>query len=188
MIIEGFVGPTYQMDAVSFDCQRSVNLFPIISEVGTSKSIAALRLTAGLEEIALPGGGPIRGCIEADGRSFWVSGDALYEVELDGTVTNLGTLLTATSRVTMNYNGTQVMIIDGEYGYIFTLETDAFTQITDPDFPYPAVYGTYQDNYFIVVKGGTAQFYISAIGNGLSWAADDFTTAESAPDDLVGII
>lgn len=188
MIIPGFVGPTYQMDAVSFDHQRSVNLFPIISETGTSKSKIALRLTAGLEEFATIGGGPVRCCIEADGRSFWVSGDTLYEVDSGGTPTSRGTLLTATSRCTINYNGTQLFIVDGLYGYIFTLATNAFAQISDIDFPSPAVFGTYQDNYFIVVKGGTAQLYISAIGDGTSWDNLDFITAESAPDDLVGAI
>jgi hypothetical protein len=82
-----FVGSTYQMDARSFDVQRCVNLFPIMSEVGTSKSKAALRLTAGLESFSTPGDGPIRGCIEADGRSFWVSGSELWEVDSAGTET-----------------------------------------------------------------------------------------------------
>lgn len=185
MILEGFVGPSYQMDAVSFDHQRSVNLFPITSETGTSKSVAALRLTAGIESFSTIGGGPIRGCIEADGRSFWISGDEFYEIDTDGVATDRGTLLTATSRCTLNYNGTQVMIIDGTYGYIFTLGTNVFEQILDVDFPSPAAYGTFQDNYFIVTKGGTAQFYISAIGDGLSWDVLDFVSVESSPDDLV---
>lgn len=188
MEIQGFVGPSYQMDAISFDCQRSVNLFPITSETGTSKSVSALRLTAGLSIYSSVGGGPIRGCIEADGRSFWVSGSDFYEVDSAGVATDRGDLLTATSRCTLSYNGTQIMIIDGTYGYIFTLATNVFTQITDMEFPSPAVYGTYQDNYFIVTKGGTAEFYISAIGDGLSWDSLDFVSVESAPDDLVCVI
>lgn len=188
MKLQGFVGPTYQMDAVSFDCQRSVNLFPISSESGTSKNIAALRITAGLELFSSIGGGPIRGCIEADGRSFWVSGNEFYEVLTNGTSVVRGSLLTNTSRCTLNYNGTQIMIIDGTYGYIFTLATNSFAQITDPQFPSPAVYGTYQDNYFIVTKGGSAEFYISALGNGTSWDALDFVSVESSPDDLVCVI
>lgn len=188
MRIQGFVGPTYQMDAVSFDCQRSVNLFPITSESGSSKNVVALRFTAGLEEFSTVGGGPVRGCIEAGGRSFWVSGDGFYEVDSDGNETSYGTLLTATSRVTLNFNGAQIMVVDGLYGYIFTLATNVLEQILDPGFPSPAVFGAYQDNYFIVVKGGTAQFYISAIGDGLSWDVLDFTTVESSPDDLVGAV
>ncbi len=187
MKIPGFVGPTYQMDARSFDHQRSVNLFPITSESGSSKNVAALRITAGLQQVALIGGGPIRGCVEAKGRSFWTSGSELWEIT-NGVSTKRGDLLTATSRVTMNFNGSQVFIVDGIYGYIFELSTNTFSQITDPGFPSPAIFGAYQDNYFIAVKGGTAQFYISAIGDGTSWDVLDFTTVESAPDDLVGAI
>ena len=188
MKVPGFVGPSYQMDAVSFDHQRSVNMFPISSESGSSKNVGALRWTAGLEEFAPTGGGPIRGCTEADGRSFWVSGDMFYEVLADGSSVALGLLLTATSRCTVSYNGTQIMVIDGTYGYIFTLADNSFVQITSPGFPSPAVYGTFQDNYFIAVKGGTAQFYISAIGDGLSWDVLDFVSVESSPDDLVCVV
>jgi hypothetical protein len=188
MKIPGFVGPTYQMDARSFDHQRCVNLFPIMSEVGTSKSVTALRGTAGLSLFATAGGGPIRGCIEAAGRSFFLSGSELYEVDSSGTATLRGSVLTSTSKVTMHFNGTQIFIVDGLYGYIFTLATNNLAQIVDADFPFPAVFGAFQDNYFIVVKGGTSQFYISAIGDGTSWDALDFTSVESAPDDLVGAV
>lgn len=188
MILPGFVGPSYKMDAVSFDCQRSINLFPLTSESGTSVSPNALRKKPGKELFATAGGGPIRGCIEADNRSFWVSGAELYEVDTLGVSTLRGTLLTATSSVTVDYNGTQLFIVDGTYGYIFDLATNAFNQITSPGFPMPAVYGEFQDNYFIAVKGGTAQFYISAIGDGTTWDILDFTTVESSPDDLVAVV
>lgn len=188
MRLQGFVGPTYQMDARSFDHQRCVNLYPIISESRTSKSVAALRGTAGLELAVEAGGGPMRGCIETNGRSFWVSGNTLYEMLTNETVVSRGTLDTSTPRCTLSFNGTQIFIVDGTFGYIFNIDTDTFTKITDADFPSPAAFGTYQDNYFIVVKGGTSQFYISAIGDGTSWDALDFSSVESMPDDLVGAV
>lgn len=188
MKIPGFVGPTYQMDARSFDHQRCVNLFPILSEVGTSKAVTALRGTAGYSLFSDLTGGPIRGGIQADGRMFWLSGNTFYEVDQDGVSTSRGTILSDTTNVTMHTNGTQIFIVDGTYGYIFTLATNVLAQIADGDFPSPAVYGAFHDNYFIVVKGGTSQFYISAIGDGTSWDALDFTSVESAPDDLVAVV
>ena len=63
------------MDAVSFDNQRCVNLYPLLSESGTSKSPAALRSVSGLKEFATMGGGSIRGSIESADRAFFVSGN-----------------------------------------------------------------------------------------------------------------
>ena len=43
-----FVGQTYQMEAVSFDNQRTVNYYLLASVSNISKSKYALRPTAGL--------------------------------------------------------------------------------------------------------------------------------------------
>jgi hypothetical protein len=178
-----FVGQTYQMDAVSFDNQRCVNLYPLISETGASKGPTALRSTPGLLEEYAIGGGAIRGGIESDGRAFFVTGSEFYEVLEDGTSVNHGSLNSATSIVSMEENPTQIMIVDGEFGYIFTLATDTFVQITDPDFPTPSDL-TFLGGYFIVTSGKTFQW--SDLNNGLSWDALNASTVESSPDALVG--
>lgn len=181
-----FVGPTYQMEAVSFDHQRSVNLFPILSESGLSSSPAALRSTPGLSTFIDVGGGPHRAAIESDGRAFVVSGDGFYEIFEDQTSTLHGTLNTFTSNCQIADNPTQIMITDGTDGYIFTKSTDTFAEITDVDFPTPSSL-TFQDGYFIVSKADSSQFHISSLNNGSSWAALDFTTVEGNPDDLVAV-
>jgi len=173
------------MESRSFDNQRCVNLYPIISETGDSKSVSALRCVPGLTEFTTIGGGGIRGGIESGNRAFFVSGTEFYEVFTDGTSTLRGTLSTSTSIVSMEENPTQIMIIDDQYGYIFNRTTNTFTQISDVDFPVCSDL-TFQDGYFIVTKTDSAQFHISALNNGLTWAALDFTTVESSPDDLVG--
>ncbi|MET3414823.1 packaged DNA stabilization protein [Methylobacterium sp. 1030] len=183
------VGPSYRLDGRSFDCQRTINLFLIASETGTSKSPACLRLTPGLALFAQAGGGPGRGCKTTanDGRGFVVSGNGFYEVLEDGTTVLRGTLLTSVGMVSIAENGSQVMIVDGRFGYIFTIATNAFAQITDPDFPACSMVD-YQDGYFIVFKLGTGQPYISAINDGFSWDPLDFSSTESSPDNLVGLI
>lgn len=187
MKFPGFVGGSYEMDALTFDCQRTINMYPIISESGTSKSVAALVSIPGYELFATVGGGAIRGAkTVASGRAFVVSGLELYEINSDGTGTLRGTLSTATSRVSMAENGTQLMIVDGQYGYIYNMDTNVFAQITDSDFPVCATV-TYQDGYFIVPETGTPNFYISALYNGLSWDALDFSNAMANPDNLVSV-
>ena len=186
MIID-IVGQSYQMEAVSFDNQRTVNMYPLLSETGTSKSPTALRSTPGLLEFATLGGGPIRGSIETKTRAFFMSGNEFYEMSTTGVGTLRGTINTTTGECFLAENPTQIMIIDGLDGWIFNKTTDAFTQITDVDFPVPS-HLTFQDGYFIVTEANTNKFWLSNINNGLAWDNTDNNTVESSPDHLVGLI
>lgn len=180
------VGASYQMDARSFDVQRTINLYPIVSEVADSKDVVALKKCAGTSIYRTVGGGAIRGAIStARGRSFVVSGLEVYEITTTGS-SLLGTINTATSRVSIAENGDQVMFVDGSDGWIFTQSTDTFAQITDVDFPDASVV-KYLDGYFVVNKADTAAFYISALNDGFTWDALDFAVVSSNPDNLVGM-
>jgi hypothetical protein len=180
-----FIGPSYNLDAVSFDCQRTINLYPILSESGTSKSVAALIKTPGLSLFATAPGGPIRGGISStSGRAFLVSAQYFVEMNADGSTTTWGQLNTQSSRVSVAENNTQIMVVDGQNGWIFTKATNAWAQITDVNFPKTS-FVTHQDGYFIIVEDGTQNFWISGIADGFSWGALDFTSVESSPDNLV---
>ena len=188
MKVPGFVGPTYVMDALTFDCQRSVNLYPMMSETGTSKSVTALRSAPGYEVFSAQDAGPGRGGkTAANGRCFVVCANTLQELNTDGTRTDRGTLLTNTSRVSMAENGEQLMVVDGEYGYILEFATNTFSQITDVNFPVSEVV-TFQDGYFIVVEKGTINFAISDLYDGLVWPPLDVSSAASNPDNLISCI
>ncbi len=179
----GLVGPSYEERSPVFDAQRSVNCFAVMDKMG--KETAALYGTPGLSLFATAGTGPVRGVFStAAGRAFAVSGATLYEISSTGTATSRGTLNTSTGTVTIDENGLQLMICDGGDGYIFTYATDAFVQITDVDFPTAGTV-TFIDGYFIVNEVDTGKFYISALYDGLTWAALDFATAESSPDELL---
>ena len=69
MKLQGFIGPTYTMDARTFDSQRSVNLYPMISETGTSKSVAALRSVPGYVTGYTAGGKVLTPTIAYDNQS-----------------------------------------------------------------------------------------------------------------------
>lgn len=182
-----FVGPSYTLRSLNADCQRSLNLYPEVIESGTGKSVSALIGTPGLVRFATAGNGPVRGCWNAQGRGFVVSGSGLYELASDGAATLRGTLATSTSRVSMADNGVQLVIVTGAEGYILTLATNAFAQITDPDFG-NADRVVFQDGYFIFNMPGTQQFQVTALYDGFSIDALDFAAAEGAPDDTVSIL
>ena len=188
MPVVPFVGPSYEMDARSFDVQRSINLYPLVSEVQTSKAITALRSTPGLSLYATAGDGPGRGCISStSGRAFVVSGSGFYEVFADGTTTLHGSLNTFNNQVSIAENSTQIIVVDGSDGWIFTKSTDGWAQIVDVDFPTCSVV-SYQDGYFLTIEDGTQKFYISAINDGTSWDALDYTEVQSSPDALVSVL
>ena len=113
---------------------------------------------------------------------YAVIGIDVFRVSPDGKMTLMkGGLNTYQGPVWMEDNGTQLMIVDGTYGYILTGTT--LSQITDTDFPTPSSL-TYQDGYFIVSKKDTGRFYISDSYNGTAWDALDYATAEAYPDNL----
>lgn len=129
---------------------------------------------------------PVRGWLAVGERLFAVHRGTLYEVDNAGTRTSRGTLNTTTGRVSMQTDGTVVLIVDGTNGYTFTLATNTFAQILDADFPNGANTCDWLDGQFVVDAGdGEDSFYWSA--NGTSWDALDFATAESSPDGLVRV-
>lgn len=182
----GLIGPSYNQRSLPFDAQRTINLYPIFDEQG--KEVAALYGTPGLEYFTMSGTGPIRKVFcSTNGRAFAVSGNYLFEISSDGTATNHGTLNTTNGNVTIDENATQLFICDGEDGYVFTYATNTFAVVSDGDFP-SAGTSTYIGGYFVVNQNESGRFYISSLNDGASWAALDYATAESSPDQLKRVL
>jgi hypothetical protein len=132
----------------------------------------------------------VRGVYAAStGALFAVADNKLYQLTLSvdtWSYSELGTLNSGHGPVSMADNGEHVVIVDGSYGYVWTLDTSSFAQITDPDFP-GADQVTFQDGYFIFNRPGTQQFFISGL-NDTAFDALDIASAEGSPDNLVGLI
>ena len=189
MRFPGFIGPSYTLVSRNADCQRTVNLYPEINELGTGKEreVAALVGTPGLSLLLTLPTGPVRATYTAsDGTLYAVGGAKLYSISSDWVETELGTLNSGTGPVSFADNGNQVILVDGDYGYVYTVDIASFAQITDPDF-LGADQVTYLDGYFIFNKPDSQQFYFSGL-NDVSFDALDLASAEGAPDNLVGLI
>lgn len=183
----GFIGPSYTLGSVNVDCQRCVNLYPELNEVGTGKEqeIASLVGTPGLETLVTLGAGPIRGMWRAsNGRSFVVSGTKLYELDDEFEETERGTLTSLTGEVSMADNGIQLVIVDGLDGYYLTFATDVFTEITDENFQ-GANQVVYSDGYFVFNKPDSDYFYIADL-NSITFLGEE-KQLEGSPDLLIGI-
>lgn len=190
MRLKGFIGPAYTLRSVNLDCQRCVNLYPEINELQTAADgeIGALVSTPGLKLLGTCGNGPIR-CIyvSSTGGLVIVSGSEIYKASSSWVFMKLGNLNTSTGPISAADNGSQIILVDGRYGYIVTLSTGAFAQITSPNFP-GADTVTYQDGYFICNNPGTGQFFLSALYDGFTWDALDFASAEGSPDNVVAVL
>lgn len=135
------------------------------------------------------GATPCRGAWNFDGLSvaYIVHRGVLWEVNNAGGKTNRGTLLTTSGRVSIADNGTQVMIVDGTYGYIYNTVTNVFAQITDGDYPANTTTVCFLAGRFIVSIAGSGRFYCSDLYDGLSWDALNFANAESNPDPIMSV-
>ena len=187
-----FIGPTYTSRSRSVNAQRTVNLYPEVDPTGTAKgqqnAVAALYGTPGMRyRLAAPGTGPLRGLYtSSQGTLYAVQAGWWYRWDLDLQWVPIGALQTMTGPVSHADNGTQVCMVDGPYGYIYTESTQTFGQITDPDF-LGSNRVAYIDGYFCFAQPGTQRFYISELLDGRAYDSLNFASAEAYPDTLVSL-
>lgn len=123
----GFVGPTYSLQSVNVDCQRCINLYPEINELGTGneQEVASLVSTPGLRLLTTLPTGPIRGEYTDSSGNLWVvAGDAIYQISDEWDYTFIGTLQTQSGPVSFADNGIQMVVVDGPFGYQINISTN----------------------------------------------------------------
>ena len=180
-----FIGSAYSAASTNLGSQRCLNWFPEVAPEG--KEPIALMPRPGMTSWCDTGApGVVRGGLVIDDVSYVVVGAEFYTIDPDGTATLRGTLLTTTERVGIAATATQVMIVDGVYGYLYTIATAAYAQITDVDFV-GADWVTALDGLFVVNDPGTSQMRCSDTYDGSAWDALDFATAESSSDAIVRV-
>lgn len=178
------IGPSYFLPDRKSAVQRAVNLFMRqVEGLGESKQ-AVLQSTDGLSQL-LDLGGTVRGsCVMSDQREFVVAGATLYEI-VSGVAVSRGAIAAGTSFVCLCAGETQLVAVDGSSGYVLTLATNAFGQITDPDWR-GAVWVTQVNGTFVFVPpNNLEQFYLSAIDDATTLDALDFSSADAQPGNIV---
>ncbi len=122
MRFQGFIGPSYTMQSVNVDCQRCINLYPEMDEIGTGNAgeVASLVSTPGLKLLVTLPTYPVRGVYtDSTGHLWAVGGNTLYSISKTYAATSAGTLLTSSGPVSFADNGIEVVLVDGTYGYTF---------------------------------------------------------------------
>jgi hypothetical protein len=178
-----FVGPSYQLRSFNADMQRAVNLIPVPMEPGNERAGWRFEDVPGLVS-AYSLGAAIRGVQSVNGRHFVVAGTTLFELFADRTVAVRGVLASDHGFVGSTNNTTQLVISDGALMYVLDLATNGLSsQATDAKARID-----YLNQYIVFVKRGSQQFGWTALGDATTIDPLSFASAESAPDNLVGLI
>jgi hypothetical protein len=181
---------SYDNQRVStINAERTVNLFEYMDANG--KRPKTLLSTAGLRNANLNFGAETGGA-----RATFVFNNAIYQVYGSSvfrttgstnllTTTLIGNLSTSVGYVGIDANTYQVIFVDGSQGFIWDINANTFTQITDAGFPSVPIDVCYLDGFFLVANGGTNNFQLSLINQGMVWSGGTGTfTADAATDIL----
>lgn len=158
----------------SIDAERSVNLFEYHDAHG--KKPKALVNTSGLINanfMFIGANGGVRKQFVFNNIMYVVVGDRVYQISNSANVIPLGTISNSAGYIGMEANTFQVIIVNGQNGYIFDTNSQLFSQITDPAFPASPIDVSYLDGFFIVADGGTNNFQLSSFNQGLIWGPDN---------------
>jgi hypothetical protein len=176
--------------------QLTSNWIPRL-EKREGKTMLSLIPTPGLKYLKAMGYDQCRGDgIVFQGEVYFVFANKLLKMNSGLAITEVGTLLTQSGRVSMAASHFQLMVVDGEYGYVYDSTTATFYQDikatvgTASDFPDKPSYVTMMNFYFIVEEGDTDEFYVSALSDGTalggrSWSALDVKNAEVSGDTIM---
>ena len=180
-----FATNSYKSSALPLSAQRVVNLFAE-KQPPDAKAQVAVFGAPGIVEFSSLGSGPIRGFVNLGGLLYVVSGGTLYSVTSAGLATELGGTITGSQVVSMDTNGTQIIIVNGVSGYIYTV-IGGLQLITDTDF-FAANTTTFFDQRFVFDKADSNQFFICESLDGTSYDPLAIASAEARPDNVKAVI
>lgn len=192
-------GGFYESDSLPISAQTCINWYVNVPQTQGSLTAGNLNGCAGISQIQTTGtiNQVNRGMHVKAGRPYFLNGENLVRIDraVDSfggesfSIVQLG-VIPGLSRVSMADNGTQLMVlVPGGDGYIIDESSnDPFLQISDLGFtangaPQMVVF---VDSFF-VVSTDNKRFIRSDANNGLSWNALNVFSAESDPDDIVGL-
>ena len=137
-----FATETAVSRAPQLNNQLLVNAF-VERQGPTAKSQAPIFGAPGLTATSLLSGPTVRGSHNFNEVAYYVSGPNLYSVAADNSFSLVATGIAGTGPVSIDDNGTQVAIVNGAQGYIYTV-AGGLVQITAAAF-YPAETVTFMD-------------------------------------------
>jgi len=157
----------------------------------TSQELVLLPFGGLLSLCSLPDCTEIREGWSWGGYMYWLarrgSDTVLWRVDTTGAYSEVGSFATSyTGPAWMRNNQTQLCVVDGITGYVYTPASNNFVQITDTDFP-GAGGLEYQDGYGLFFEPNTNRWFFSSLNDFLSFDALDFYSKEALTDNIRSI-
>lgn len=180
-----FATNTYASPSAPLSAQRAVNCFAE-AQPKDAKSPVVLYGSPGIVEFASCGSGPVRGMHMMGGVLYVVSGRRLYSVSSLGVATDIGGDISGHDLVSMDDNGSELVIVNGSSGYLYS-STLGFILISDSDFN-QANTVTFFDQRFVFDWKDTNKIFASDALAGSSYTATSFASAETRPDNVRAVV
>lgn len=180
-----FATQSYKSQSLPISAQRLVNMYAE-RQPPDAKTDVAVFGHPGTISWATCGVGPVRGLHNMGGVLYVVSGTTLYSVSSAGVATALGGAVSGSGPVSMDDNGTQLVITNGTSGYLYS-SLLGFVLISDTDFN-AAETVQFFDQRFYFDWSGTNKFFGSDLLDGTSYNALVFASAEARPDNVKAVV
>jgi hypothetical protein len=164
---------------------RLMNLYPEATPEG-GKTAGFLTRCPGYKFVADVGSGPIRGLWTFGGFLYVVSGVELYKVNADWAATLLGTV-SGSGPVSMSDNGEQLFVACNPRSYTYSVASNLFAEITDPDFPGAVTVG-FINGYFVFNEPDSQKVWITSYQDGASVDPLEFSYTDANPDNLLSLV
>jgi len=168
----------------SVSAQRVVNAYAERSKSGAKAGWVRYG-SPGIVTGTTCGVGPVRALHEMNSLLYAVSGSSIYSIASNYVATELAAGIVGTGPVSIANNGTQIMIVNGQFGW--TYDATAGLQQATSVFFYAANTTDFFDDYFLFPRNGTNNFFHSDLLDGQGYVFDNFASAESDSDYVVAV-
>lgn len=203
MRFKGFVGGAYNLRNVQYDCQRTINWYPEVNELGLGKEgdPAQLVPTPGLVPLIENLDGPSRGgYVASNGACYWVFGNTLYKIggpagstdafaSLDPGAWGASRIfrhVAGASQCFFTDNGVDLFVLGDGHGYAINLTTGEPYNMTGGAWAASSSMA-YYDTYIVFSQNNSNRFFWTNLLS-TETPALNFASAEANPDRIVGLI
>lgn len=188
-----FCSGSYSSQALTADCQRTVNWYPETVESGYGKSTMALYPGPGLKLFAQLVGPFVRGSIfvqppsAPNGRLFVIVGANFYEVDKNGAIVLQRAIADDGNRAFLAASVNQILIASAGIAYVFDLAAGTLA-------PVIALNGitisqvAYDDGFFLALNANSQKIQASAALDATTWPGAAASVVSVYPDVALGMI